>query len=270
MTKPFIGMTERGDAGINHIWAEKIKNPNCAGAILITKAIWNKLFRQKALTALQLKPIIIHAGITGWGNTKMEPFVPKYENSIEAVRELIDSGFPADHIVLRVDPIYPTDEGIERATNVIKMAKAIIPDVKRIRISIYDDYHNAREEILRRGFPAIDSITKWKNETERRPTPEQVDRVAKALIAVRPDQVYECCAEPEIAKAYPDHFVWTGCLSKKDCDIMHITVPEGTTINNQQRFGCRCLSLKRELLSEKKRCAHNCAYCYWATKLNNE
>ena len=260
-----IGMTERGDAGINHSWYDRLLNEDIfAGAILITKAPYNKIFQEKALSLIQHKPAIVHAGITGWGQTPMEPVAMAPKDALLSVRKFIDNGFPATNIVLRIDPIIPSEEGIKRAQSVITMAKDIIPDVKRIRISIYDDYHNSRSEIIRRGYQPIDNITKWKSEIERRPTPEQVKMVAEALLAVaEPTQVFELCAEPELAKAYPDRFQWFGCLSKKDCEIMGIPVPANIGINGQNRFGCRCLMMKRELLTEKRRCPHNCAYCYW-------
>ncbi len=256
-------MTEAGDAGWDLSWYDKLTKNNYAGAILITKAAGRKEFMDKVLELNKVKPCIIHAGVTGWGRTMMEPGVQIPLTTIQAVRKLIDRGFPAERIVLRVDPIIPTEDGIQNALDVLELAKKHIPDVKRIRISIYDDYHKAREEMMKRGFDPIDNITKWKSEAERRPTKKQVDMVAKALIAAMPEQVFECCAEPEIAAKYPEHFVWTGCLSQKDCDLMGVEVPPGTGINGQNRFGCRCLMMKTELLSNKKRCPNNCAYCYW-------
>ena len=261
----YIGMTERGDAGINHSWYEKlVSNPSFAGAILITKAPYNPIFQKKAIALLEHMPAIVHCGITGWGQTPMEPVAWNPKDAVASIRRFINNGFPATNIVLRIDPIIPSEEGIKRAQNVIQLAKTFIPDVSRIRISIYDDYHNARAEIVRRGYQPIDNITKWKNEMERRPTPEQIRTVAEALMAVsNPEQHFELCAEPELAKAYPDRFHWFGCLSHKDCQIMGIEVPESIAINNQKRFGCRCLCMKRELLTNKKRCPHICAYCYW-------
>lgn len=264
MPKPRIGVTEAGDAGIDLSWFDKIKNGAFDGALLITKVSYLKSFQEKALELNETKPVIIHAGITGWGGTPMEPALKPYNEALASIRQFIDNGFPAEQIVLRVDPIIPTDEGIRRAQSVITEAKAVIPDVKRIRISIYDDYHNSRAEMIRRGYEPVDNFTKWKNEQERRPSPDVVRRVAEALLAVADDnQHFELCAEPELAAAYPDRFHWFGCVSQKDCDIMGITVPEGTRINGQNRFGCRCLQLKTEVLSNKRRCPNNCAYCYW-------
>lgn len=261
----YIGMTEAGDAGIDLSWYDKaLQSDSCAGVILVTKGVAHAKFHDKVLDFITHKPAILHAGITGWGKTPMEPNVPSPVDSINALRVLIDDGFPADHVVLRVDPIFPNDEGLKRAQHVIMLARQVLPDVTRIRVSIYDDYYRSRQEIISRGYPPIDNVTEWKNELARRPTPNQVDAVAKALLAVaRPDQIFEVCAEPELAAAYPDRFKWFGCLSEIDCNLMNITVPTGTGINGQNRFGCRCLRMKRELLSHKTRCPHNCAYCYW-------
>jgi hypothetical protein len=149
------------------------------------------------------------------------------------------------------------------AENVLCAARSILPDIKRIRISIYDDYHKSREEMMRRGWQPIDNITKWKNEQERRPTPSQVQMVADRLTTLRPDCVFEVCAEPELAAHDPKHFIWTGCLSKIDLDLMNIPLPDNVGINGQNRYGCRCLTMKHELLNKKVRCPNNCAYCYW-------
>ena len=265
MSRPIIGMTEAGDAGRDLSWYGKLINSaSYAGSILITKYGSNTAFQTKALDMQNNhKPCIIHFGVTGWGGSAMEPNVPQAEPLLNSVRNFIDSGFPAGNCVIRIDPIIPNSMGIQAAVKALRMANGIVPDVKRIRLSIYDDYHKSRKEIIRRGYAPIDNVTKWKNETERRPTPDQIKMVAEALISEAPSQIFELCAEPELEAAYPDHFKWQGCLSKTDCDIMGISIPTGTGINGQNRFGCRCLMMKRELLSNKKRCPNNCAYCYW-------
>lgn len=261
----YIGMTEAGDAGWDLSWHDKVINSKaCLGAILITKAGSNKKFQEQALDLLNHKPVIIHFGVTGWGHTAMERGNLDARSLINSIRSFIDNGFPAKNIVLRIDPVIPTDEGIERAKNVVILAKQTIPDVTRIRISIYDDYHHSREEMCSRGYEPVDNFTKWKNEMERRPSLEVVEKVAEALISVSdPSQIFELCAEPELEQAYPDRFQWFGCLSQKDCDIMGIEVPEGIGINGQNRYGCRCLKMKHELLVNKRRCHNDCAYCYW-------
>ena len=272
MTPFIIGMTEAGDPGLDlnwlnrlnnnlNQWDKPLSNKEYAGAILITKAGHRPQF-QEAVKQLKL-PCIIHFDCTGWGSTDMEPNVPNYVDMLYSIHKFINNGFPANRCVLRIDPIIPTKEGLDRAAKVVRCAEQMLPDITRIRISIYDDYHKSREEIIRRGYKPVDSITKWKNEQERRPTPEQVQMVAETLITARPKQIFEVCAEPELANAYPDHFIWTGCLSTTDLNLMHIPLPDNISINGQNRYGCRCLTMKQELLDKKMRCPNNCAYCYW-------
>ena len=260
--KTVIGMTEAGDAGRDLSWYDKINDID--GAILITKYGQDPAFQAKVMEFIRQKPCIVHFGCTGWGGTPMEPGNVDYKALIDSIRKFIDDGFPPSNIVLRVDPIFPTPEGLERASAVFEYAKQVIPEVTRYRISIYDDYHAAREEMIKRGYQPIDGITKWKTEMERRPRPDQVKAVAEMLIkATSPATEFELCAEPELQEFMPNRFHWFGCCSQRDCDIMGIDVPKGTGINGQQRFGCRCLRLKTELLVNKRRCPNNCAYCYW-------
>lgn len=259
-----IGITEAGDAGWDLSWYEKMmESKSITGTILITKALWRPEFQQKALALLQHKPVIIHCGITGWGGTDMEPGAKSANETIVSLRNFIDRGFPAQNIVLRIDPIIPTTEGIKRACDVLKLANQIVPDVARMRISIYDDYHKAREEMINRGYTPVDNNTKWKNEAERKPTNTQVNAVASALLQLNPNGQFDVCAEPELANTYPNNFHWTGCISQKDLDIMQLPVPQDTSINGQKRYGCKCLQVKTELLCNKRRCPNNCAYCYW-------
>ena len=261
-----IGITERGDAGRDLSWYDKMLiDDTVEGAVIITKNIDSADFRSKLLDMHKNgKPCILHATVTGWGFSPMEPRVATTETAIDHIRKVIDDGFPADRIVLRVDPIIPTPEGMQKAYSVITRANITIPDVKRIRISVYDDYHGARDEMIARGYAPIDTFGKWKNEQERRPSRTAIQSIIKMLIQTNNvgTRVFECCAEPELAKAHPSIFVEQGCVSEQDYLLMGL-VPPLSLPNKYARFGCKCLSTKKELLTEKKPCPNNCAYCYW-------
>ena len=127
-----IGITERGDASIDYSWVDKLNNVD--GAIIITKNLNEKL-QTKILEAS--KPIIVHCTCTGWGGSYLEPNVPNYKEQLNNLKSLIDKGFLKSHCVLRIDPIIPTTEGIERVKNVLEYAKDLyLFDTIRIRISI--------------------------------------------------------------------------------------------------------------------------------------
>lgn len=260
----FIGITEAGDAGNDLSWYHTLRtDERYLGAVLVTKSGEKEAFQEKALKLLNYKPLIVHFGCTGWGGTAMEPGCTDPDTLIASIRTFIDNGFPASNIVFRTNPIIPTDEGLKRAEYVLRQANNILPDVKRRRLSIYDDYHSAREEMQKRGYEAIDSVTKWKNEMERRPTRAQIETVADMILSLHDDLTYELCAEPELGEFMPEKFHWCGCISEIDCALMGIEVPENMPRNGQKRFGCQCLQFKKELLSHKCRCCNNCAYCYW-------
>ena len=260
-----VGITERGDAGWDLSWSDILTDPfnPVHTAVLITKAAARPEFINTLLVTKETNPIILHAGITGWGGTKMEPGIKSADETIKAVREIIDRGFPAKNIVLRIDPVIPTPEGLQRASHVLELYNNIIPDVKRIRMSIYDDYKHSRAEMTRRGYPAVDNIYTWKNELGRRPAGKWIDDIARIFINGTQSVIYETCAEPELVRLYPDRFTATGCISLLDCKILGVEVPAGMPVNGQNRFGCKCLQVKTELLKNKRRCPTNCAYCYW-------
>ena len=64
------------------------------------------------LTEECMKTCILHLTITGWGSTYMEPNVPPVVQNLRQLIKLVDKGFDRNHIVVRIDPIIPTDTGI--------------------------------------------------------------------------------------------------------------------------------------------------------------
>ena len=109
-----IGITEAGDAGIDLSWQNKLSKID--GAILITKNITTSFIR--AVLPFYGK-VIVHATITGYGGSIVEPNVPNPRNQFLGLNHLLESGFSLDHIVIRVDPIIPTTKGIDKAKWVI-------------------------------------------------------------------------------------------------------------------------------------------------------
>ena len=108
-----IGITECGDAGLDFSWVEQI--PATDFSILITKNINDKFIDE----VIKVKnKVIVHATITGMGGTVVEPRVPPAYISIGQLERLIAKGFPAEQIVLRIDPIVPTQKGINTAIRV--------------------------------------------------------------------------------------------------------------------------------------------------------
>lgn len=234
-----IGVTERGDAGLDFSWVDKLFQAN----IIISKNLNNKLIDN--LIKYKDK-IIFHMTCTGYGRTILEPNVPSLTFTCEQIEKLIKKGFPARQIVLRIDPIISTNKGIFRVEIILNVFKNI--GIKRVRFSFLDLYPNVQRRFLSKGIkPPYNSFTAPLHMREE--TLNMLDKWK---------DVYELesCAE--------DTPYQLGCISQKDIDILGID--KKLEIGGYQRKGCLCAQGKTELLNNKFRCPHQCLYCYWKDK----
>ena len=224
-----IGITERGDACF-HPW---INLHGCDGLILISKNI-GMLMEQ--IDPFLYDKIILHATITGWGGTAIEPNVPMSGSMIEAFNKI---NFPQERLVLRVDPIVPSEFGVDNAIEVINKSR---PDC-RVRISFMDAYDHVRERMK-----DIDLIS-W----DGFHAPLVRRQMFLEKIKEETGRTIEVCGEPDIE--------CTGCVSALDLKALGLEADNNTS--GWQRPACACIGIKKELLKEKTRCPHKCLYCYW-------
>lgn len=221
-----IGITERGDAALDLRWHDWVLGGN--PTILITKD------PMKLSTYLHgQENIIIHCTITGFGGTVVEPNVPDVHKSIQGMNILINR-FGVNRVVLRIDPIIPTEKGVVRAQEVF----ACKTGGQRVRISFLDMYNHVRERFdskaLTIPYAGMHAPLGTRN------------TIAAFFEGA------EICGEPGMRCA--------GCVSQLDCDTFGI---KPTTARAGQRGACECIALKKELLSTRAPCAHKCLYCYW-------
>lgn len=237
-----IGITERGDAAINHEWADKLNTVD--GAIIITKNV--NAFVQENLLKNKHK-CILHATTTGWGQSEIEPHVPNWHNNLNNVNKLVQNGFPREQVVIRVDPIMPWN--LKPSQNVIEYAYSL--GFHRFRISILDTYQHMIKRFHEKnlGVPEDFNITLQTSTTN-------VNKMLENLRNKYPGIIFEACAEPGLNAEH------TGCVSQKDLDILNIKY-ENIDQTGYQRTHCLCYSGKVELLTQRKRCPHGCLYCYW-------
>ena len=252
-----IGITERGDASIDYQWVNKLSTVN--GAIIITKNITDRFIQTIIDCMNHGHKIIVHATCTGWGQSDFEPNVPDYRTQLSQFKKLIDAGFPADHCVLRMDPVFPTDNGLKRCTEVLQEFEKLDTGVSRIRISIYDEYRHVKERLKAKGYEPIYGTYFYAS-------PNRMHNTAQTLS--RFNYKFETCAEDILAQNYPDNFEQIGCVSQKDLKILGLQFVPNPNMpeNGQNRHGCHCLTCKTELLTNKFRCPHQCIYCYWRDK----
>ncbi len=232
-----IGITERGDAGLDFSWVDKLQLVN----IIISKNLNDRLITE--LVKHQDK-IIFHMTCTGFGGTMIEPNVPKRTYTLNQLDKLVSSGFPVSQIVFRVDPIFPTPKHLSTIALMLKYLKQSSSlDIRRVRYSFIDMYPHVRKRLTDKGIKVS-----WDTFT----APE--DAVVTAIETLEKYGFeLESCAEEG------PHGV--GCISKKDLDILGIK--QRLTGSSSQRRDCLCPTQKLELLTGKTRCPHGCLYCYW-------
>lgn len=231
-----VGITERGDAGIDFAWVDKLLDANIIISKYLNDGLINKLIEHK-------DKIIFHITCTGYGETVVEPKVHNLFWTHQQIMRLIDCGFPIKQIVLRLDPIIPTQRGIDVADGVLDCFKDT--GIKRVRYSFLDMYSHVKERMLQHNI-------KIPYNTFIAPK-EMIDNALTMLDCYENVYELESCAENTKHQL--------GCISQKDFDILGVSgiaQPVG-----YQRKGCMCIAGKTELLSNKTRCPNECVYCYW-------
>lgn len=233
-------VTERGEIvyqvvkATNHLRKHSVP---WDGILIISKNASNEKLHNLLLEFKQ--NTIFHATITGYGGSKLEPGVPDPDETLKGINDLIDKGFPSERIVLRVDPIIPTEEGLNVAIDIMNKCNARI---KRIRISFIDNYPNIKPL----------QLVPWN--TFHAPLDIRKNAVEK-IKGLFPNHSIECCGEPDIVET-------SGCISTKDYDILKLPHPVNCGVSFQRK-DCKCLGVKKELLSIPKRCSNGCVYCYY-------
>ena len=241
-----IGITERGDASRDFSWVNKLDKID--GAILITKNITDKFIE----AVLPYKDnVILHATVTGYGHTKLEPHVMHWKKSLTQIQKLIELGFDKDHIVLRIDPIIPTDKGITLFDEVFLSGYRL--GLRRFKISVIDMYPHVRDRFTEAGI----KLPYGENFTASDEQFAMLDKIIANIRFTYSDACIECCTEPKLQNP-----VKIGCVSNKDVEILGLELQDKNKAG-YQRSGCLCLSCKTELLNNKYRCPNGCLYCYW-------
>lgn len=255
-----IGITERGDAALDTSWIQRLNS--LSYAVIITKNL-PKLVDE--LINLDHNKILLHVTCTGWGGTPMEPNVPSKKDVLTALQKLIAHGFPARKVVIRVDPIIPTTEGMTRFKDTVTMFAE--KGFDRFRISVIDMYPHVLDRFYKRGItPPFTSF---------QCPPVGMGKITQALNDlhdVYPTITFELCAEHTLANITitphsASFIVEQGCVNVYDA-IQIFNIPSNAlavlalSSNGRQRRECHCLP-KTELLNSRKQCPHGCAYCYW-------
>ena len=117
--------------------------------LFITKNINDEIIKiftsPESKWAFMNKPSIMHITCTGWGATLFEPRVGSPNLCNRFIAKLIESGYPVERIVLRVDPIIPIQDGVDAFDNACKIAEW--NGITRVRSSVMQMYKHVYERI---------------------------------------------------------------------------------------------------------------------------
>ena len=238
----YIGMTETGDVAFDLSVFDRLY----LGNIIITKRLTDKLIEK----LIEHKDkVILHLTCTGMGGSKVEPFVPTVEQTYQKFCKLLEGGFPVNQVVLRIDPIVPTEKGMNTALKVIDIFFQNDHGIKRVRVSSMDMYPHVKERFEKAGFPI--PYNSFHAPVSVR---HEMVRVFERL-GQEKGFIVEVCGEPDLPS--------TSCLSQKDIDILGLTDTIQLVGNAGQRGHCSCPGNKKQLIvGELHRCKNACEYCY--------
>lgn len=236
----YIGICESTDPS----WHLEIFDNLYSGNIIITKRLTDKLIEKLVENKDRC---ILHFTVTGFGDTKVEPLVPSVEQSFKKFKKLIEDGFPIEHVVLRIDPIIPTERGWKSVEHVLDTFRG--SGIKRVRFSVLDMYKHVKERFEAVGIPLP-------YETFHAPLEKRLEIRDKLVEIGKKDGFeVEACGEPGIESV--------SCLSQKDIDILGLTNKIKLEGNKGQRKSCSCPANKTQLYKNKmEHCQHGCLYCY--------
>ncbi len=248
-----FGITERGDAAFSDDWIEPVRLGVVSAAVVISKGLPTPT-GQKFMKE-NFDKIIFHATTTGYGGTIVEPNVEKAFPRLDRLKEFCDSGFPMNHVVVRVDPIIPTRKGIDRAFGVVYYAAKL--GFRRFRWSYLDVYQHVADRFAAAGMNIKSELAEARAAAfkENKEPGDWWKESRSRLWDEFPGIVFESCAEVNEMDA-------VGCISKKDFALCGLDLNECYGYKGQ-RAACRCCANKTELLDGRHRCPFKCLYCYW-------
>ena len=241
-----VGITEAGDPAFNLDLFDNLYRANIIITKNLTDAMIGKLVQHK-------DSIILHLTCTGHGGTALEPNVPKPEQNRVQLVKLLQAGFPASHVVLRIDPIIPTTQGREVAYYVAALFANL--GITRLRFSVLDMYNHVQKRFKENNM-MIPYSSFHASLTSR-------TIILKGLQIVGKKYGYEIesCGEPD----FDSHLPSVSCLSQKDINILGLQDEIKLEASSQQRKTCSCPANKSELIRKGRphRCQHQCLYCFW-------
>lgn len=238
-----FGITNFGDVALTDCFVKPIRDNEVDAAILISKSIPSGLSRQFMID--YSNKIIFHATTTGLGRSVAELDVDMFVLRMFDLIQFLQEGFPASHVVIRVDPILFSESGLSIAENVIRYA--YLKGFRRFRYSFLKLTDVIRQRYKKRKLEIPCSVDY---------NSELFNKFDKMFSAFESQGcVFEACKELTRHKL--------GCISERDYDLCNLD-SSNLDFSDGRESNCLCKGCKVELIENPKklRCKFNCLYCY--------
>lgn len=214
------------DAGKDLSWQFNAGIVNVIGSRFLVQE--NKEFIRTLV--LRKDELILHVVCSGYGGSRFEPNVPSMERIAEGVGYLAGKGFPVYQMVLRIDPVFPNEKGINVVLKVLDRFRST--GITRVRIRFIDFTRKIKDNFssVFGKIPCNGSVNDYE--------------IKNAIQKIREYGFYDYEICP-----------YEGCLSNKDLFILKLG-----KVCNATRQDCSCLSGTTDLLYTKH-CDADCIYC---------
>lgn len=260
-----IGITREYDASQDISLFTRLKP---LGNIIVTRDLRNPVFFKNILK--NKKNIILHVVVSGYGESPLEPKTPHPRTMYESIANLIRSGFPKSQIVLRIDPVIPSEQGTQVLSMVLEAFATL--HIKRCRIKLL---HLNKNVISREVWNYLQYFGRMENpyynQVENKvysgPSRKHISRVYELLKSFSTQYEFETCTCDEYNDIDPLPLL--GCVSFKDLKILGVT-DVNLIPNLDKKKKCRCPVNAKEILKIDRKiknvqCQLHCVHCLHKT-----
>lgn len=211
--------------------------------------------------------------VTGLGNTAIEPGVKKWEDLMEDIKSLIESGIlDPNTTCIRIDPIIPGVTNWDTVADIISKSKEL--GISKFISSLLNSYENLKErgvkENVTSALKAMGINYNWDtyyNPNAALPKEEVKQAYYESLEALQEAlgvTIKICAGGVENSKT---NLIPAACLDPDLIETVtgiNVKDANGNYVKDKLRPNEHCYGNRSNLLGQKYPCYSNCAFCYAA------
>lgn len=183
--------------------------------------------------------IILHYIVSGYGSTPLEPAVPHPAIAYKSLQTLIQLGFPKKQIVLRIDPVLPSEQGLIVVNQVLNVFRTL--GIKRCRFSFLKQNQNVKTRAAWMQFFCGPNVNL---------NPYYSELYGKIFNYAAGFQRKDMC---NLAKKWDWHYTFETC-SRDDKDDFNEYEKACVSFDDYKRLGIRNFENPQEVYTRKNKC----------------